>query len=224
MLLATKANKVSDVRKQSCDYNLIATTWHESGHVICALSNFLYVYSVNVMDLKDTFGYTGYDIYEVQSLEDEELKKILLISEVQTLYAGLIAEKLYYKNICGSDAFPMHLKISSSEDTKTAASIIRNNSLAKPGRQTYVFKKQMKDDVERFLTDHWDAVRVVAHALYKKVRLSHNDLKYLLTRKTNNPEFWKDKFKKLKMVHNDKVPPSEGEIKEILLENVIYTL
>lgn len=224
MTLSLRALKISDVRKQSFDYELIAMAYHESGHAICALGNFLYVSSVSVMTPKNNMGYTNWYIYDVDSIKDEELRKVLFISEVQALYAGLIAEKMYYKDICGSDEFPMHLRAGSSEDTLMASSIIRKASLAKSGRQTHLFKKQMKYDVEQFLKEHWDAVKIIAHALYRKTRLSHDELKYLLTRKTEHRDFWKDKFKKLKIVHNDKVAPPEETVKDILLENAIYSI
>jgi hypothetical protein len=224
MPLALRALKISDVRKQSYDYELIAMAYHESGHAICALSNFLYVFSVGVMSPKNNIGYTNWYIYDTTGVQDEELRKVLFINEIQALYAGLIAEKMYYKDICGSDEFPMHLRAGSSEDTLTASSIIRKNNIVKAGRQTHLFKKQMKRDVEQFLQEHWDAVKIIAHALYKKTRLSHDELKYLLTRKTDHRDFWKDKFKKLKTVHNDKVYPSEETVKDILLENVIYSI
>lgn len=224
MPLALTALKISDVRKQSYDYELIAMAYHESGHAICALSNFLYVFSVGVMTPKNNSGYTNWYIYDTTDVQDEELRKVLFINEVQAVYAGLIAEKMYYKDICGSDDFPMHLRAGSSEDTLMASSMIRKANLAKAGRQTHLFKKQMKKDVEQFLREHWDAVKIIAHALYKKTRLSHDELKYLLTRKTEHRDYWKDKFKKLKIVHNDKTSPAEETVKDILLEDVIYSI
>jgi|ERR1700722_3634790 len=226
MALNERGTKMSikDVRNQSYDYELIAMSYHEAGHAICALSNFLQVIDVSVMTPKTNMGYTNWYIYDANDVKDEDLRKVLFIAEVQALYAGLLAEKMYYKDICGSDDFPMHLRAGSSEDTTTASSIIRKNNLAKSGRQTHLFKKQMKCDVEEFLQEHWEEVKIVAHALYKKTRLSHDELKYLLTRKTEYRDFWKDKFKKLKIIHNDKTPPLEETVKDIVLENVIYSI
>ena|ERR1700722_6135560 len=211
-------------KKEIWDYEIISMAWHEAGHAACALNNFMHVFNVSVMTPKNQTGNTDWFMYDVKNVEDEELSKILFICELQTLYAGLIAEKMYYKDICGSDKFPMHLKIGSSMDTTDASHIIRKNKLVKPGRQTVLFKKQIQQDATAFLVEHWDAVRVIAHRLYKKHRLSFDELKFLLTRKTNHKEFWKEKFKKIKIINDDNTVLPEQVIKDIILEDVIFSI
>lgn len=214
----------STLKKQAFDYNLIAMSFHEAGHVVCALNNYLYVYNANVMTLTRHEGNTNFYVYGCDAVDDEELHKILLIFELQAMYAGLIAEKLYYKDICGSSKFPMHLRIGSSYDTKLASKIIRKNNLVAPGKKTFLFKKQVQYDVEQFLAEHWDAIRVVAHFLYKKKRLTFDELKYLLTRRTEHKDFWKSKFKKIKMIHNDNNMPTEEIVKDLVLEDTIFSI
>jgi len=209
-------HKISDERKQNFDYNQIAMTFHESGHAICAINNLVYVFSINVMTPKNEEGLTSYYTFNEDYISDNDLKETIFTAELQTLYAGLIAEKIYYKDICGSDKFPMHLRIGSSEDMKMASKIIRTNKLVKSGKQTSLLKKQIQKDVNLFLIENWDAVKAVAHALYKKHRLSFDELKFILTRKTNHNDFWKEKFKKIKIIYDDKNPPVEQDVKIIL--------
>ena len=52
----------------------------------------------------------------------------------------------------------------------------------------------MIKEVNDELKENWDAVTVVAHALFKKKRLNFDELKMLLTTKTESKEFWKEQF------------------------------
>lgn len=214
----------SRLKKQSFDYELIAMSFHESAHTICALNNYLQVFNVNVMTPKKRGGNTEFYIYGNDEVKDEELSKILLIFELQAIYAGLIGEKMYYKDICGSSKFPMHLRIGSSYDIAFASKIIRKNNLMPPGKKTFLFKKQIQFDVEQILYEHWDAVKVIAHSLYKKKKLSLDELKFLLTRKTEHKDFWKDRFKKMNLIHNDKNCPTEDLVKDLVLEDAIFSI
>lgn len=212
------------LKKQSFDYELIAMSYHEAGHVVCALLNYLCVVNTNVMTPKRREGNTEFYIYGNDEVEDEELRKMLLIFELQAVYAGLISEKMYYKDICGSSKFPMHLRIGSSYDNASASKIIRNNNLAEPGKKTFLFKKQVQYDVERLLSEHWNAVKVIAHYLYKKKRLTFDELKFVLTRRTENKDFWKERFKKIKFIHNEKNPSAEVIVKDLVLEDTIFSI
>lgn len=212
------------LKKQSFDYELIAMSYHEAGHVVSGLHNYIHVFNAKVMTPKNLDGNTEYYLYESESIKDEELKKIVLVLELQSLYGGLIAEKMYYKDICGSSKFPMHLRIGSSYDMALASAIIRKNDLAVPGKRTVLFKKQVQNDVEQLLSEHWDAVKVIAHSLYRKKRLTFDKLKYLLTRKTDHQDFWRDRFKKIRLINNENNPPAENFVKEIMLENAIFSI
>jgi|SRR5271170_879567 len=214
----------SRLKKQSFDYELIAMSYHEAGHVVCGLYNYLYVHDANVMTPTKREGGTNFYIYGNESVEDEELNKILLIFELQALYAGLIAERMYYKDICGSSKFPMHLKNGSTYDTSLASKIIRKNNLAPSGKQTFLFKKQIQYDVEQLLAEHWDAIKVIAHSLYTKRRVTFDELKYVLTRKTSYKDVWKSKFRKIRIIHNDKNPPAEALVKDLVLEDTIFSI
>jgi hypothetical protein len=209
--------------KQSLDYQLIAMSFHESGHTITALHNYLQVQNVNVMTEKNREGNTEYFVYG-DIIEDKELKKILLIFELQVLYAGLLAEKIYYKDICGSSKFPMHLRKGSWYDTALASSIIRKNSLAMPGKKTFLFKKEIQYDVNQVLLEHWDAVRQVAHSLYQRKKLSFDEIKYILIHKTEHKEFWQDRFRKIKLIHNENKPLTEEIAKDLMLEDNIFNI
>lgn len=206
--------KNSDAIKKSFDYDLIAMSYHEACHTVIALYNYLQVYNVNVMTPKRSDGNTNFFIYD-EIVKDEELKKIFSIFEIQTMYAGLVGEKIYYKDICGSSKFPMHLKKDSAYDIGIASSIIRKNDLATPGKKTFLFKKEIQFDVEKILIEHWDAVKEIAHSVYRKKRLSFDELKYILTRKTEHKDFWKDKFRKMKIIY-DNNKPTEEVVKELV--------
>jgi hypothetical protein len=215
------------IEKQSFDYEMIALCWHEAGHTIAGLLNYAKITNVcfsNITKPGGPDGDTYYAMYNGGIVEDQDLARVLLIFELQIVYAGLIAEKTYYKNICGSDRFPAHLKSGSRGDIEEGSNIIRRNKIIKSGRQTFLFKKQIQKDVELLLKEYWDAVSIIARALYQKKRLSYSELKSLLTRKTKDKEFWKSHFKKIDIIHNDKRPIAEYIVKEMLMEDAIFSI
>lgn len=212
------------VKKQAHDYELIAMAWHEAAHTICGLFNFLHVYHVCVMSDKYEHGNALYEIPDPATINNKLLAKIVLIYEVQTLYAGLVGEKMYYKEICGSEAFPMHLRIGSSDDIQEAAKLIHKYNLANPGKSRYLFKKQVQKECENILQSYWQDVRLIAHSLYKHTELNHDELKYFLTRRSENKEFWKPRLKDIKSMYSTKSDFDEKFLKDILVQNSVVIL
>ena len=208
--------------KDALDYELIFTSHHEAGHAIVGLYNFFQVFNVNVRALdpktrEEKDGATNWylTVYE----NDTDLKKMMLAFEIQAMYAGLLSERILYKNITGSPKLPMNLLVGLSYDIKNASSIIRNNNLADPGKDTVEFKKNIQKKTERILLEHWEDVRLIAHTLHKKRKLSFDDLKQLLTKKIPNKDFWKDRFSKIEQIYiyEGDNHPSDDVIKKIIL-------
>lgn len=210
------------MKKQSIDYSLIAAAHHESGHTILALLNLIQVSDASIkVDDADAVGLTSFYMYKNSDVEDKELLEMLIISDLQVAYAGLSAEKFYYKDICGSSRFPLHLRIGSSEDFSSAQKLIRINKLASPGKETSVLKKKLQAEIEKMLTIYWNDVKIIAHALYQRRKLYYVDLKNLLCKKQNpNSDFWKQQFKMINYIHSDNKMPEEQEVKRILIDNL----
>lgn len=200
--------------------DLISTSYHEAGHTIYALLHFMRVYSVWVSENKKCKRIEGICYYELpvelSEIEDSAILTEIVKSEIRFKYAGLTAEKYHFKSISGSDKYPLFLRDGSSDDTFAAAALIREYNLVPPGKKRYNFKKKLIKETLKDLRDNWDAVTVVAHALFKKKRLSYMSLKKLLTTKTNNPEFWKLNFSNLEAIFNKQAPLDEKELKSIL--------
>jgi hypothetical protein len=165
--------------------------------------------------IKFTGGLTEYStILDYDTVEDNELLIKLIHSELKNLYAGLIGEKIYYADICGSHRFPAHLRAGASGDITEAYNLIRKYSIASPGKNTSLLKKSIENEVKSILIMHWDEVKIIAHALYKKKKLSFDDLKNLLCRKIKNKAFWKAKFKEIEVINHDTIQLSEKDIKK----------
>ena len=210
-----KLNKLSIAKQQANDYGLIATSYHESAHTIVGLANLLKIDNVNVIDSQE--GSTFYLMYQADDAKDDAvLQEILVMSEVKTICAGLVGERMYYRDICGSSKFPMHLKNGSNIDTAAISKLFRKYHLANSGKATYNLKQEIREDVEKFLIEHWEAVKVVAHALYKKKKLSFSELKYLLIRLPEDKEFWKDKFKTIKVLYDEKNDLSTKVVRNLI--------
>ena len=194
----TKREPISDVRKKVTHiHELISTSHHEAGHTIYALLHFMTIYSVRVFTgkkSKSIEGFTHYYSPIISEIKDPELLVERLHAEVGLSYAGLVAEKYQYKLHSGSDKFPSFLD-GSSGDLQEASALIKKYNIAPPGDKRYNYKKRMVRQVARELQEHWDAVTAVAHALFQKKRLNFNDLKNILTKKTEHKEFWKERLK-----------------------------
>ncbi len=212
----------NDVKRASENYFRIAITYHEASHAICGLFNFLRMYHIYVMRKEE--GNALYETYDLDLIEDELLVKIIAIYEVQTLYAGLIGEQIYYKEICGSDKFPMHLKSGSSSDMQKASKLIKKYNLALPGKARSIFRSQIKNDANVLLQEYWEDIKLLAHALYQYQEMKLEDIKYVLTRRSDNKEFWKNRFKEINHIYSERKNLKESEIKDILLQNSVIIL
>lgn len=185
------------------DYDKISASYHEASHTLIGLSNFFDISKVSLTtENKEDHGNTFFDNLEILN-NNQELTKLLITNEVQFLYAGMEGEKIYYQDICGSASFPRHLKKGSWEDIEKASRLIRKNDLAETGKTTSDFKKKLQERNKEFLLEHWDDIKLIAHSLYKKKTLYFDDLKYILTRNSSHKDFWKEKFKKIKLLHEN---------------------
>ena len=213
---------IDQVRKKlTYTHDLISTSYHEAGHAVYGLLHFIKVPSVYVFENKKNKRIEGFCHYEssieIPDIKDSVLQTDRVKAEIRLKYAGLAAEKYYFKTICGSDKFPLFLRDGSSDDTLSAAALIRTYDLVPPGRKRYAFKKKLIKETLEDLQDNWDAVTVVAHALFQKKRLSYLDLRKLLTKKTNDPEFWKQNLDVLDVIFDKQKPLDEKGLKYILL-------
>lgn len=201
----TGAGSIKEFRKKvSKTYDSISTAYHESGHTIYGLLNFIKIDLVEIFENKKDKRIQGLTFYE---LKIEKIPSQKLYNRVNALigfsYAGLVAEKYQFKLTSGSDKFPLFLKDGSSDDTIEASNLIRKYEIASPGAKRYEFKKKMIRSVGSILQNNWDAVTLVAHALFHKKQLSFLDLQKLLTTKTKDTKMWKQIFKKISLVYKE---------------------
>lgn len=213
------AGSIANVRKKFHQtHELISTAHHEAGHAIYGLLHYIEVEYVDVFEDKKTkriMGLTHYSVSEIDAIENSALALDRLIAEICLLYAGLAAERYHFKLISGSDNIPMFIRDLSVGDTSKASSLINKFQLAPPGAKRSQYKKKLIRKVSRELQQNWDAVTVIAHALFQRKRLDFSDLKELLTKKTKNKDFWKEQFKAIERIYlSDEV--DEQKLKSIL--------
>src|ERR1700722_17857812 len=138
--MSNQSPEGSKVWKIAHTQEQISTTWHESGHVICALLNCMKATSVKVYLDKNTQcidGMTYYDQpFPLEKVQDPELQRKMAVSYIAICYAGLIAEKYQFKLHSGSDKFPSVLN-GSSGDLSDASANIKQYQLAPPGPKRY---------------------------------------------------------------------------------------
>jgi hypothetical protein len=212
---------LSGLRKKITQtHELISTSYHESGHTIYGLVKGFKIDSVSVFENKKSQridGFTHYNGPGLSSLEDKELFSYVLNTEICLRYAGLVAEKCHFKKMSGSDKFPLFLRDGSSDDTLTAAAQINDYNLAPPGRKRYAFKQKLIKETQLVVNENWDSVTDVAHALFKKRRLTYEDLRKVLTKNAKNKKYWKSQFNNISYIYENAASLDENDLKTILL-------
>jgi hypothetical protein len=189
----------------SFNHELIATTFHESGHTITGLLNFLVISEVGIEMTKENrsqdLGFTDFDsVFYVESVVSQELSNKLLINEIRLNYGGLAAEKIFYKDITGSDKLPMVLKSGSFTDRDRVSEIVKKHCLAAPGKKRHAFKQKLFAETRSALEEYWIDVKLVSHTLFLRRKLVYSDLKELLTKKSHNKTFWKQQFRSIELI------------------------
>ena len=190
-------------KKLSENYLMISTSYHEAGHTLYGLAHYRCIQSVELFTFEQVEGITYYDIVDLDHITDSVLFNYIFDSEIGTKYAGLIAEKYYYKYISGSDKFPMFLKDGSNLDTKEASDIIKKYSNIEAGAPRSIYKKKIQDKVKIFVKENWEDIVLVAHAIFNKKMLSYLDLKNLLCKKSIKKDFWKNQFKRIDHIYEN---------------------
>ncbi len=221
MTMAKGTGSIADIRKKvTKTHEFISTSYHEAGHTVYALLHLMKVSSVAVFEnkkLKRIHGITYYDYpSDFDEIQDSDLLNTLVRAEVGISYAGLIAETSLFKSISGSKQTPTFISDGSASDNKSAREVIKKYNLAPPGPKRTLYKQKLMREVQGELHFHWDAVMVVAHALFRHRRLSYADLQELLTKKTRNKKFWKDQFKNISYFYNNNKNLDEKDLKFML--------
>ena len=221
MTMARGTGSIADIRKKvTKTHEFISTSYHEAGHTVYALLHLMKVSSVSVFEekkLKRIHGITYYDYpSDFDEIQDPDLLNTLVRSEVGVSYAGLIAETSLFRSISGSKQIPTFISDGSTDDNKSAREMMKKYNLSPPGPKRTTYKRKLMAEVQTELHANWDAVMVVAHALFRHRRLSFVDLQDLLTKKTHNKKFWKEQFKKISYFYDNNANLDEKDLKSIL--------
>lgn len=219
--MAKGNGSIGEIRKKvTKTHEYISTSYHEAGHTIYALLHAMKVGSVSVFEnkkLKRIHGLTYYDYpNDFDSIQDPTLLFTLVRADVGMSYAGLIAEKSLFRSISGSHQTPMFISDGSTEDNKGAMALIKKYNLAPPGLKRAAYKAKLMREVQHELHSHWDAVTIVAHALFRHRKLTYQDLQELLTKRSKNKKFWKEQFKKISYFYDNSAHLDEKDLKSLI--------
>lgn len=213
---------LSDLRKKiTQNHESIFTSYHEAGHVIYGLVKGFKIESVSIFELKKNKRINGFTHYSeppnLTNAKDSEAFQYFLVSDICLKYAGLVAEKCHFKKMSGSDKFPLFLRDGSSDDTLSAAALIKSYNLAPPGRKRYSYKKKLIRETQEVIENNWDAINIVAHALFKKKSLSFQDLRKVLIKNAQDKKYWKKQFANISYIYENSEGLDENKLKSILL-------
>jgi hypothetical protein len=149
---------------------------------------------------------------------DESVKMTLAIADIRNHYGGLAAETILHKKLTGSDILPNVLRIGSEQDLTYISKTIKTYNLANPGQDRRNFKKDMLNHVIKYLDYFWNDVVIVAQALIKHKKLNGKQLKNILKRKSDNKEYWRKLFAKIKMILSGK--ENDPMIVDIMMDHL----
>jgi len=219
-MVNNSSGSIGNIRKKCHEtFELISTSYHEAGHTVYGLLHLIKIESVAVFENKKSKrieGFAHYNDTNLGQFSDPELFCERLHAEIGLSYSGLVAEKRHFKMISGSDKFPMFLREGSSNDTTSAAALFQKYNLVEAGKKRYNYKQKFIKHVDQELQEHWDAVTLVAHGLIKKKKIYYSELQEILTRKAEDRQFWKEKFKAINYVYENAENLDEKDLKRIL--------
>ena len=208
----------STIDKFSRTLDTISTSYHEAGHVLFALLNLMRVdyAQIYIDENKRVSGITYYISPECELFEDERVKFFVLNSTIGVNYAGLIAEKLNYKRICGCEKFPLFLKDGSSDDNIAASKLIHKFGVATTKEIRANFKKEMKKEITEKISSFWGDLSAIAHLLFNNKKVKYAKLKSVLINSSEHKKFWVKQFDVIEQIYNSKEPLDERAYKAIL--------
>ncbi len=220
--MGKQAGFTENARRKAQIHELITVSYHEAGHVIYGLLHFMKIDQAFLFESKTIKGringLTHFDsILNPGELFDSDLIAGRVNAEVCMHYAGLVAEKHLFKMTSGSDKFPLFLKDGSEDDIYEVAQMIKKHNLALPGKKRYAYKKKLMKETLSELQNNWKAVSLVAHVLFEKKKINFLELKELLTKKSADKEFWKEQFKTINYIFDNRDTLDEKKLKSILL-------
>jgi hypothetical protein len=201
-------------------YEMLSASYHEAGHTIYGLLEFIKIGSVSV-NLSQKGAGNGITFYETvldeEDVQDSSLFNYLILSEVKLSYSGFCSEKIFFKAISGTTENRIFLRDGSSDDVASAAALISKYNLAPAGKKRYQYKQKLKNDITKTLNKHWDDVVIVSHALFQRKKLYYSDLKSLLLKKSPNKSYWKAQFKQIDYLFDNRGLLDTKELKSIVL-------
>ncbi len=212
-----KDNSLDSFRgKVSKNYEMITAAYHEAGHALFALLKYCYVNNVKIFYDSEYLGVTIFYSF-LKEVKDSELKVFFATSEVGVNYAGLISERILYKKISGLDKYPSFLKDGSYRDTKVAAKIVNKYNLARAGKPRALLKKRIQKQITDILQEHWGDVELLSHFLIQNKKITFDQIKKLLTKKSEHRDFWREKFYVINfLIRDDGYARPEATIKATL--------
>ncbi len=217
--MASIVNKI--IKKKSQHLDLIFISIHEAGHAILYLLNSFIVNNIVITKSSDpTLSYSAYTTHQAYiNFSDnftDELKNKIIIGEISSLYAGLAAEKYYFKVISGIETFPMVLQNGCYSDNATAAKLIKSYNLAPAGKKRYLLKKKIIKETEKTLQNYWEDVLLISKRLIKSKKIDKKQLKRLLTTKSLKKDFWKKLYSIIEYLDDNHQKISSDEIISLL--------
>lgn len=179
------------------DYQLIATCYHEAGHVVGGMFNYINVKAASIVmsgPIAGTMNSAYYDPIEVSSAN---VRNALITARLCTLSAGPAAEKVYYNELCGLEKLPKQLSEGGKHDVITFNAIVKKFKLASNAAERKKIKDLIDRRVEKVLRTYWSDVKSIAHILYRDLNIEQEEI-YASLLDGANHSFWSERVDSIK--------------------------
>lgn len=200
------SSKVSrEILQNNRDYNLIVTCYHEAGHIVAALRNFILPLECQVMKGNQIDANTTLKYFIIPKNSDAKLYRQLLMSRLHTYAAGIVAEEIFFNLIVGK-SLPRNLRHGWHKDRIEFLSALKKTE-KNPATRTRMREKIFKQ-TRQVLEKDWHIVIALAHALYDKKFLSFEDICRVVIRSDRpSAKYWRAFLKSFGKAMNAKIIP-----------------
>lgn len=176
----------------SKEYESILTSYHEAGHAVIGLLNYIKIDNICLFNKKDVYGHSYFFSYKTNCSNIN--KKNYYKRQVQFYYGGMAAEQVFYNKCIGTYLLPFILKSYWQSDKTNISYIIRSKKLAKSGSNTKSFKNKILKETISNVNIFWDDIVLISQKLFKCKKIKFNKLKQILCELSANKNYWKSIF------------------------------
>lgn len=177
----------------SKELQLVLTAYHEAGHAVIGLLNFVKTRGISIVPESGSYGSTLFDFVFPTKETPKQLSNALLASNLYLLAAGEIANNVLCEKL-GCKKAARLIARGGHDDRLRISKVIKDYKLAEPGRLRKELKAAINNKTRQFVETHWEEIVMLASFLLEHRKASFEDVKTCLLSVRGKKTFWKCRF------------------------------